>query len=73
MLEFVEERTQTGIRVRGIVGCSRLCVALVAVERSIWNLSSWRIATEKMKNAWTVFAAYKLACTSTRRAKVVAL
>ena len=57
---------------RGLVGSSELCVALIAIKRSIWNLSTRRIATEEMENAWTVFAAYKLACTITRRAKIVA-
>jgi hypothetical protein len=58
---------------RGLVGSSEFCVALIAVERPIWNLGTRRIATEEMENAWAVFAAYKLACAVTRRAEVVAV
>jgi hypothetical protein len=72
-LELVEEGPQARIRLCVFVGYRGLCVALVTIEGSIWNLSSRRVAAEKMKDAWTVFAAYKFACASTRRAKVVAL
>ena len=57
---------------RGLVGSSELCIALIAVKRPVWNLGTRRIATEEMENAWTVFAAYKLACAMTRRAEIVA-
>jgi hypothetical protein len=67
-LEFLEEWPKGRESFRGLVRSSKFCVALIAIERSIRNLNTRRIAAQEMEDAWTVLAAYKLACAITRRA-----
>lgn len=50
-----------------------LCVAIIAIEGPVRNMSTRWIAAEKMIDAWTGFATDKFARTPTCRAKVVTL
>lgn len=70
--ERSEKWPKTHERVRGLIGRT-LWLTLETEESALRNLSTRRIAAEEMKNAWTGFAADKLAGAFAGRAEIVAL